>query len=86
MCFRFLQVAWAFFWTGELPVHEQAKVEGLDDEIERDQAAGSPEAILVGESVALTEDREHILGPRGRHRRTEGQAKPGSRRDEGDSK
>lgn len=32
MCFRFLQVAWAFFRTGELPKHDMAHVEGLDDE------------------------------------------------------
>jgi C4-dicarboxylate transporter, DctQ subunit len=86
MCFRFLQVAWAFFGTGELPVHEQAKVEGLEDEIARDQDAGLPEAVLVGESVSLAEDREHILGPRGHHRRTEGHAKPGSHRNEEGSK
>src|SRR4051812_8270390 len=30
MCFRFLQVAVAFWRTGELPKHEVAKVEGLD--------------------------------------------------------
>jgi C4-dicarboxylate transporter, DctQ subunit len=28
MCFRFLQVAWHFIQTGELPVHEPAHVEG----------------------------------------------------------
>ena len=30
MCFRFLQVAWAFFWTGELPHHDPGHVEGVD--------------------------------------------------------
>lgn len=29
MCFRFLQVAWQFVRTGELPVHDHAHVEGL---------------------------------------------------------
>jgi C4-dicarboxylate transporter, DctQ subunit len=29
MCFRFLQVAWAFFKTGELPKHDHAYVEGI---------------------------------------------------------
>jgi C4-dicarboxylate transporter, DctM subunit len=29
MCFRFLQVAWAFYWTGELPHHNEAQVEGV---------------------------------------------------------
>ena len=31
MCFRFLQVATAFFRTGELPHHDETHVEGLDD-------------------------------------------------------
>ena len=30
MCFRFLQVAWAYFWTGELPHHDPGHVEGVD--------------------------------------------------------
>ena len=30
MCFRFLQVAWAFSRTGELPRHDVAHVEGID--------------------------------------------------------
>jgi C4-dicarboxylate transporter DctQ subunit len=30
MCFRFLQVAWAYFWTGELPRHDPTHVEGID--------------------------------------------------------
>jgi C4-dicarboxylate transporter DctQ subunit len=30
MCFRFLQVMWAYYWTGELPHHDQAHVEGLE--------------------------------------------------------
>jgi C4-dicarboxylate transporter, DctQ subunit len=30
MCFRFLQVAWRFARTGELPKHDPAHVEGLD--------------------------------------------------------
>ncbi len=31
MCFRFLQVAWAFWRTGELPHHNAAHVEGVPD-------------------------------------------------------
>jgi C4-dicarboxylate transporter DctM subunit len=34
MCFRFLQVAWFFYWTGELPHHDEAKVEGIDANVE----------------------------------------------------
>jgi TRAP-type C4-dicarboxylate transport system permease small subunit len=30
MCFRFLQVAWFYYWTGELPQHNEAHVEGID--------------------------------------------------------
>ena len=32
MCFRFLQVAWSFFRTGELPHHDHAHVDGLEEE------------------------------------------------------
>jgi C4-dicarboxylate transporter DctQ subunit len=34
MCFRFLQVAWRFKQTGELPKHDASHVEGLDDDFE----------------------------------------------------
>ena len=30
MCFRFLQVSWHYFRTGELPHHDAAHVEGVD--------------------------------------------------------
>ncbi len=29
MCFRFLQVAWWYYWTGTLPHHNEARVEGI---------------------------------------------------------
>jgi C4-dicarboxylate transporter DctM subunit len=29
MCFRFLQVAWWYYWTGNLPHHSEAHVEGV---------------------------------------------------------
>ncbi len=29
MCFRFLQVAWKYWWTGELPHHDPGHVEGV---------------------------------------------------------
>lgn len=32
MCFRFLQVAWRFAAGGELPVHDHAHVEGLEQD------------------------------------------------------
>ena len=31
MCFRFLQVAWSFARTGELPHHDVAHVEGIEN-------------------------------------------------------
>ena len=31
MCFRFLQVAWSFWRTGELPHHDHGHVEGMDE-------------------------------------------------------
>lgn len=31
MCLRFLQVAWTFWRTGALPVHDEAHVDGLDE-------------------------------------------------------
>ena len=33
MCFRFLQVTWAFIKTGQLPKHDHAHVEGLEEEV-----------------------------------------------------
>jgi len=30
MCFRFLQVAWWYYWTGTLPHHSEAQVEGIE--------------------------------------------------------
>src|SRR6266702_6512744 len=33
MCFCFLQVAWRFFWTGELPHHDESRVEGVEVEM-----------------------------------------------------
>jgi C4-dicarboxylate transporter DctQ subunit len=36
MCFRFLQVAWAFLRTGELPHHDVAHVEGIEQVEEAD--------------------------------------------------
>jgi C4-dicarboxylate transporter, DctQ subunit len=31
MCFRFLQVGWSFFRTGELPKHDHTHVEGVEE-------------------------------------------------------
>ena len=45
MCFRFLQVAWAFVRTGELPHHNAAQIEGIDvHAITAAQARAAPAA------------------------------------------
>ena len=43
MCFRFLQVAWAFYRTGELPHHDAAKIEG----VAIPEIPGAPEAAAA---------------------------------------
>jgi C4-dicarboxylate transporter DctQ subunit len=30
MCFRFLQVSWTYFKTGELPHHDATHVDGIE--------------------------------------------------------
>src|SRR5450755_3225127 len=50
MCFRFLQVAWFYYWTGELPHHNEAKVEGID--------ANVPALHPASASPAEAADRE----------------------------
>src|SRR5215475_1309483 len=40
MCFRFLQVMWAYFWTDELPHHDAAHVEGIETSREAPIALG----------------------------------------------
>ncbi len=41
MCLRFLQVAWRFWKTGEVPHHDPGHVEGVDD---ADEVAGAARA------------------------------------------
>ena len=52
MCFRFLQVAWAFARTGELPRHDVAHVEGIEGVEEADAAAPAlhPAPVRGGQS------------------------------------
>ena len=48
MCFRFVQVAWAFIKTGDLPQHDHAHVEGLDDdEVIGDNQTHALDAVLA---------------------------------------
>ena len=61
MCFRFLQVAWSFWRTGELPRHEHGHVDGLDLEGET-----VPAEVKVGKEFnwyALDDD-SHPRPPR----------------------
>jgi C4-dicarboxylate transporter DctQ subunit len=51
MCFRFLQVAWNFTRTGELPHHDHGHVEGIEED-----------PILVGEAVEESEKLKHADG------------------------
>src|SRR5262245_35449121 len=57
MCFRFLQVAWFYFWTGELPHHDEAHVEGV-------QADGSP-ALHPQPAGAATKAAARKISPPG---------------------
>lgn len=50
MCFRFLQVAWNYWWTGELPHHDPGHVEGV---VESQHAAQD----LRAEELASTPPR-----------------------------
>jgi C4-dicarboxylate transporter DctQ subunit len=38
MCFRFMQVGWSFFRTGELPHHDHGAVDGLDEVLDETEA------------------------------------------------
>ena len=55
MCFRFLQVAWWFYWTGELPEHDASHVDGVDAADNTDNTHPEPVADETdyGDSRAL---------------------------------
>ncbi|WFU45174.1 TRAP transporter large permease subunit [Bradyrhizobium sp. CB82] len=57
MCFRFLQVAWFYFWTGELPHHDETHVEGI-------QAGASP-ALHPQPAGAVTKAASRKVSPLG---------------------
>lgn len=46
MCFRFLQVAWNFLHTGELPHHEHGHVEGIDEDTLIEEARPEVDSVL----------------------------------------
>jgi C4-dicarboxylate transporter DctQ subunit len=47
MCFRFLQVAWSFYKTGELPHHDHGHVDGMD-EVTSDNLHPAPATAPTG--------------------------------------
>jgi C4-dicarboxylate transporter DctQ subunit len=47
MCFRFLQVAWGFATTGEVPHHDHGHVEGVDELDETELIAHGPTAAAA---------------------------------------
>ncbi len=48
MCFRFLQVAWFYYWTGELPHHDATHVEGIDTNVPALHPAPAAAAAVAG--------------------------------------
>lgn len=52
MCFRFLQVGWSFFRTGELPHHDHGHVEGIEEE-----TMDSTDALEVYEEHKFEDER-----------------------------
>nr|WP_084291986.1 TRAP transporter large permease subunit [Bradyrhizobium sp. WSM3983] len=57
MCFRFLQVSWSYYWTGELPHHDESHVEGVE-------ADGSP-ALHPQPAGAATKAASRKVSPLG---------------------
>jgi C4-dicarboxylate transporter DctQ subunit len=47
MCFRFMQVGWAFFRTGELPHHDHTHVEGIEEAVSIHDATEALEEFEV---------------------------------------
>jgi len=58
MSYRFLQVAWSFLKTGELPHHDHGHVEGMDE----------VEPILIGEALEEGEEISRDGGRKGVHK------------------
>jgi len=64
MSFRFIQVGWAFFRTGELPHHDHGHVDGIEEVVPADSTEAVEEYQehkfdQVDETVALEEYEEH---------------------------
>jgi C4-dicarboxylate transporter DctQ subunit len=61
MCFRFLQVAWGFMKTGELPHHDHGHVEGLDEE---EGLAVDVDVYGMGDNLHMHDLKHEQLGER----------------------
>jgi len=53
MCFRFLQVAWWFYWTGELPHHDASQVDGVEIEQDALHPADAKPAVVADEGRGI---------------------------------
>ena len=51
MCFRFLQVAWAYWRTGELPHHDPSHVEGVVESPQAARDLAAEQASTVGRAA-----------------------------------
>ena len=60
MCFRFLQVAWSFYRTGEIPHHDAAQIDGV--EIDALPADALHPAGVTPRQAEATKDRRSPLG------------------------
>jgi C4-dicarboxylate transporter DctQ subunit len=71
MCFRFLQVAWGFSKTGELPHHDHGHVEGLEEE---DGLAVDVDVYGMGDNLHMHDLKHEQFGERrsGDDRREDG--------------
>jgi C4-dicarboxylate transporter DctQ subunit len=62
MCFRFLQVAWSFLRTGELPHHDHAKVSGVEDEATPPKPGEDDRIYRMDDALHPHELKEPLLG------------------------
>jgi C4-dicarboxylate transporter DctQ subunit len=83
MCFRFLQVAWSFVKTGELPHHDHGHVEGLDEE---EKLPVDVDVYGMGDNLHMRDLKHEQLGERrtGGERRQGGDATSESERRHGE--
>jgi len=62
MCFRFLQVAFGFWRTGELPHHEHGHVDGIEDE--QQQPAGDADRFSQDDEIHAHDVKHHHIDAR----------------------